>query len=86
MPHRDSPQPGRESKFYEKEMRFQIPIEDIGLKSRVIKVSNGREWRWVNPRINDLGICTRIRKIGVQLPQCYDLRGPSQSRTSAIDL
>src|ERR1700733_7197753 len=61
-------------------------LRTLGSKSCVIKASNGRDWRWVNPSINVLGICKRIRKIGVQLPQCYDVRGQSQSRTPAIDL
>jgi hypothetical protein len=36
-------------------------------------------------RINDSVTCGRIHKIGVQLLQCYGVRGPSQSRSPAVD-
>jgi hypothetical protein len=87
MPPRTSPQTGGSQSSTREECSSKAPIEDIGApKSRVVNASSGQDWRWVNPRINDSGICKRIRKIGVQQPQSYDVRGPGQSRTPAIDL
>ena len=52
-----------ESKFYEREIRFQSPDRGHwGPKSRVINSSSGQDWRWVNPVSMIQGFASELTK------------------------
>src|SRR5258707_11336609 len=64
-------------------LRVQLSTADPKSRAKTHALANVVDG--IYRRINDSVTCERIHKIGVQLLLCYGVRGPSQSRTPAVD-